>query len=173
MNRRPYALLTNATNENGLAIARYLLEEGYNLVLVSYELMPMHRMAGALLRYKRDCQIDIVLKDASTKQGAEKTFEDVMELGICVEAIVYNPSDSGKFSKTRDPDIKSLVSYFLPHMESLHQGKILLTDNGDYTVYSALTRQLADSEVSVEMISTDEVPENVGFLHARTNYHVN
>lgn len=134
---RPTALVTGASGGIGLALARILAREGYDLVLVARSLPELERIAGELsARY--GMVADAIHADLTDPTAPRALFDDVARRGVTVEILVNNAGFglAGRFDQTDGTRelamiqvnvaaLTELTKLFLPGMIQRGHGRIM------------------------------------------------
>jgi short-subunit dehydrogenase len=95
---KPIALITGASGGIGLAFARILAREGYDLVLVARSKDKLETLALEL----QPAKVTVILKDLSLKQAPPEIYEELRQKGIIVDTLINNAGlgDYGFFQET-------------------------------------------------------------------------
>jgi uncharacterized protein len=134
---RPVAVITGGSSGIGLALARVLAREGYDLLLVARREQELHEIAEDLsLRFGATSVVAAI--DLSEPGGAGKVHEAAHDAGLTVDVLINNAGfgGHGRFVET-DPEheqrmlavnvvaLTELTKLFLPAMVQRRSGRIL------------------------------------------------
>ena len=130
-------LITGASSGIGLELARIFASQGYNLVIVSRNVIELSRLKTELIE-KHKIYVEEIEKDLSVPGAAKQVYDEVQSLGFEVDYLVNNAGfgDFGEFYKS-DWDkqerminvnilsLTHLTHLFLPNMIKKRDGKIM------------------------------------------------
>jgi short-subunit dehydrogenase len=139
MNRsnRPLGLVTGASSGIGTELAREFARHGYDLVLASRSLEPMHRLAEELKSL--GAGVTVVGADLSKPDAAAALADELAGRGLAIDVLVNNAGlgGTGRFDRM-DPvrvsemlqvnivALTELTRLLLPGMVARGHGKIML-----------------------------------------------
>ena len=134
---RQRALVTGASGGIGLALARVLAREGYDLVIAARSQPALERAAGNLSS-AYGVQVHTVVADLASADGPHAIMHEIASAGLAVDVLVNNAGFGlfGEFALTRledeqrmiDVNVRALVALTklcLPGMIERRRGRVL------------------------------------------------
>ncbi|HEY1612861.1 MAG TPA: SDR family NAD(P)-dependent oxidoreductase [Rhizomicrobium sp.] len=100
--KNPLALVTAASRGTGLALAKLLAQNGYDLIATSDDRMELKEAAQQLRQCASGMRVDTIVCDLARPQGAQELYDTVRQLGREIDcfASTADPEASGSFAET-------------------------------------------------------------------------
>ena len=134
---RPVALVTGASSGIGVALAREVANDGYDLVLIARRLEPMQALAAELNAV--GASATVISTDLGQVGAAASLVQTLEQRGIVVDLLINNAGlgDTGLFYQADPQRIASMLQvnivalteltrFILPKMVARRRGKVML-----------------------------------------------